>query len=280
MTKGTFCISLDLELLWGRPENYHIFVDRAKKVRLVVKKLLALFVKYNIPATWAIVGKLISKPSKNVQFKNLWYAPDLLRLIKATPTHEIASHSFTHPEFDKISKQAAENELLNCVSAAKKQGVVLRSFVFPRNKVAHLNILKKHGIRSFRGAGPVFPFCGTVFEKVYELMDYILLTPQTGKPSRKSGLLNIPGTMYFLSARGMRKYLPVSVRVLKAKAGIKKAVENRELFHLWFHPIDLAEETEKLLFGLEEIVKYAAKLRSAKQLEIKTMAQIESRLTK
>ena len=56
-----FIISIDLELIWGGfflKKNYHKNILDEKKV---VKKLLELFYKYKISATWACVGLLFYK---------------------------------------------------------------------------------------------------------------------------------------------------------------------------------------------------------------------------
>ena len=75
--KGTFCISIDTELLWGRKDlNYKHFIPKIKKERKIIKRLLALLNKYQIPATWAIVGRLSEKGNY------LWHAPDVIREIK------------------------------------------------------------------------------------------------------------------------------------------------------------------------------------------------------
>src|SRR5690349_9300650 len=58
--KATFCISIDTELIWGRVhmDNIDAFLIRAREERKVIKRLLKLFEKYDVHATWAIVGHL------------------------------------------------------------------------------------------------------------------------------------------------------------------------------------------------------------------------------
>ena len=52
------------------------------------------------------------------------------------------------------------------------------------------------------------------------------------------------------------------------------------IFHLWFHPFNLATDEVKLFKGLENILKYVDKKRSENLLEVKTMSQcVESELT-
>ncbi len=112
MKKGIFCISIDTELLWGRnPSKWQEFYPRAKKVRLIVKRLLKLFEKYQIPATWAIVGNLYLEPTAD-KYSNFLHSPDIIRDIRKYKNQEIGCHSFSHPDFDKISKKEAEKEVV------------------------------------------------------------------------------------------------------------------------------------------------------------------------
>lgn len=248
MKKGIFCISIDTELLWGRKDiNYTKFIKKTKKEREIIKKILELFKKYNIPATWAIVGKLKEKGDP------MWSGIDIIKDIEKVKNQEIASHSYSHEIFDRINKKEAEEEIVK--NKAK-------SFVFPRNRVKYLDLLKKHGFEAFRGRD----------RKSWEL--FHISKPPTYKPHFEQGLLNIPGSMYFVSARGIRKYIPYGARLLKSKMGINKAVSRKQVFHLWFHPIDFANETNTLIKEFEEILKYAAGERDSGKLEIKNMNQI------
>lgn len=254
---GTFCISIDTELLWGRKDlAYSKFIKPTHKEREIITKLLQLFRKYKIGATWAIVGKMFEKGDK------LWYGADIVQEIKKTPLQEIASHSHSHPEFTNLSKRQAGEEISKAVKTAKINGVKMISFIFPRNKIAHLSILKKNGFLLFRGSD----------KSNLELL--FLRTPPTYKPSINSGLINIPGSLYFVSARGLRKFIPTGLRFLKAKLAIDKVVKNGEVFHLWFHPVDFAESTDKLFKEFEQILIYANKKQKQGRLSIKTMAQI------
>ena len=50
-------------------------------------------------------------------------------------------------------------------------------------------------------------------------------------------------------------------RVLKGKRGIAHAVKTGGLYHLWFHPFNLNEDTEAMLSGLAAIFEYAHRMR-------------------
>ncbi|MEK7526564.1 MAG: polysaccharide deacetylase family protein [Patescibacteria group bacterium] len=250
MKKGIFCISIDTELLWGRKDlDYSKFIRATKKERDIINRLLDIFTKYKISVTWAVVG------SMNSSGDPLWRGKDIIDQIKKTKLQEVGSHSYSHEVFTQIDKDCADQEV-------KRNRAV--SFVFPRNKVAHLDLLKKYGFKIYRSADQTN--WETIIPRippVYEL--------QTNK-----GLIATRGSMYFVSARGIRKYIPIWLRVVKAKLGIKSAVKNRKVFHLWFHPVDLAENTIAMLDGIEQIVKYANEKREQGLLEIKSMEQTAS----
>src|SRR5258707_15822420 len=58
--RGALVVSLDLELLWGYHDVGITELLRAQcdGARTAVRRLLALFEHYEVPATWAIVGHL------------------------------------------------------------------------------------------------------------------------------------------------------------------------------------------------------------------------------
>jgi hypothetical protein len=252
MKKGIFCISIDTELLWGRKDlDYAKFIEKTKQERKIIKNLLALFRKYEIPVTWAIVGKLYEKGDK------LWSGLDIINWIKKEKIHELGSHSYSHEDFTKISARVAQKEFKN------PKGL---SFIFPRNHIAHLDLLKKAGFKSYRA------------KDKSELELLIPRIPPTSNPKINKGLIEIPSSMYFVSNRGTRKYIPYGLRLLKSKFAIDKAINKREIFHLWFHPIDFVDSANTLLKEFEEILKYANKKRTEELLEIKTMGEISKNI--
>lgn len=276
MAKGIFCISIDTELLWGRKDlDYSGFIEKTKKEREIIIKILLLFDKYKIPATWAIVGKLFE------QGDPLWYGRDIINTIKKYENQEIGCHSYSHPEFSKITKLEAEEEINKSIKNAKELGIKLNSFVFPRNKVNHLDLLHKYGFTSYRGTEPnVYSEVPVVYflRQVYSLLGPS--TPPINKPRKEKQVLNIPGSMYFVSARGIRKYIPKGLRFYKARAGIDNAIKEGKVFHLWFHPVDFADETTQMFTELESVLKYAQSKAKDNKLNILTMGAIASRFYK
>jgi hypothetical protein len=64
--------------------------------------------------------------------------------------------------------------------------------------------------------------------------------------------------------------------VARAVKGLDAAAEQRRIFHLWFHPTNLAIEMDAMFDGLRQILGRAAALRRAGDLSIKPMGTIVS----
>lgn len=296
MNKGIFCISFDTELLWGRHDlSFDNFISRSHKERDIITKVLKLLVKYKAPATWAIVGHLFldkcdgkhlelikprqswfkSDPETNLEKDPLWYGKDIVALIRNDKNQEIGCHTFSHVIFGdpECSKECAESELKACISLAQKENIDLQSFVFPRNKIGHLDILKKYKFKSFRGE------LNHGKTKVSLALDLLSTkSPTVYNPYLENELVNIPGSMYFPSSRGMKGFIPKNTRLKKAIRGIDEAIKHNKVFHLWTHPVDFADQTENLLSEFEAIIEYADGQRKNGSLEILNMSQITERV--
>jgi hypothetical protein len=73
---------------------------------------------------------------------------------------------------------------------------------------------------------------------------------------------------------GRRRYIPLSVRVRRATKGIERAVRERKIFHLWFHPTNLADESERMFEGLRQIFERVDGRRRAGTLEVAPMGSL------
>lgn len=305
MKKGTLCISIDTELIWGRThlKNIDEFTQRAKKDWKTIPAILKLLKKYQAPTTWALTGHMfldhcdgIHKeiirpnyswsesdwfkfdPGTNQSKNPEWYGKGLFQLIKQQKMHEIGCHTYSHfvwgdPNFSAVS---AETDIAAWTLLAKKNGVKSYSFVFPRNSVGYLPILSKYGFTTYRGVDQTwYKNSPKVLQHFFQILDFLLpLSPETVTPQKTGKVINIPGSYYFPSARGIRKYIPKGMRAWKAKKGIDKAISKGEIFHLWTHPVDFSDQTPKLMSDFEEILNYASKKVNEGKLEIKTMKDI------
>jgi len=314
-TPGIFLLSLDTELIWGI--YYGGYADYYKKHlenwRVNIKRLIALLEQYQIKATWAFVGHLFLDrcekvngithpdvldlgysntyenwrffdPCSDIQKHPYWYGKDVLELVKSmSPRQEIDSHTFFHTIMDDpaCTPEVARSEIKKCMDIAKTEGVKISTIVFPRNRLAHLNVVREFGISAYREAERVFfrnwPH---FFRRVFLFFQHLLaITPplyRLKELQRKEGLLGIPSSLPLLNYNGIIKgrIIPSRVRFLRAKKGIESAIKKRAIFHLYFHPFDL-ESSEQMIQNLEDILQLARKYIDAGRLVNLTMQETE-----
>lgn len=186
MDRGYFVVSLDFELLWGgldiwTPEDYG--KSHVVHVRKAIHRMVTLFQKYEVHATFATVGFLMLEDAKKIiankpehcpsykneqlnpygaildtirpELANQYFAPDVIRELQSQPFIEIATHTFSHFYCweDGQTLEQFEADIQLAVEVAKEKGITLESIVFPRNQVskAYLEICEKYGILSYRG---------------------------------------------------------------------------------------------------------------------------------
>ena len=183
-----FVISLDFELLWGVRDHADkdSYGRNVLGAREAIPRILDLFEKNGIRATWATVGflfceskeELISvmperglRPSysdprtsnygyledvgEDERSDPYYFAPSLITFIKETPGQEIGSHTFSHYYCleDGQTLEQFDADLSAARTIAERRGIDLRSIVFPRNQYSepHLEICRRRGFKAFRG---------------------------------------------------------------------------------------------------------------------------------
>ncbi len=310
--KPSFVLSIDTELAWGTRGDVFYKTDY-ERTREVIGRLLTLLAKYEIPATWAVVGHLFLSECSRDEFGRLhpqvirpagwtgendwfsmdpgtsraqdpiWYGDDVVAQIQACACpQEIGSHSFSHFYADACSRESFLSDTAEAVRVSAMASVKPVSYVFPQNRVNHLDVLKEQGFTCYRGSDEnwyrTFPH---LFKKIAHMIDdYLIPTAPAITPQLEAGLVNIPGSWFYGHARGWAKYVPIGMRIAKAKAGIRAAIKKDQVFHLWFHPFNLASDPDNLLHGLEEIFKYAKEQRIAGKLETVSMGTLSAQFQK
>jgi peptidoglycan/xylan/chitin deacetylase (PgdA/CDA1 family) len=317
--RGIFTISIDFELIWGTRDllGSSEFREACERERsIVIDRLLDLFVEFEVPATWCVLGHLfldrcsverggrthpdVVRPQHDWHREDwfdddpasceaeapLFYGRSLVEKILNCPVpQEIGCHSFSHVIFGDrgCSRETAETELAACVTAARDLGIEMRSFAFPRNLVGHLDVLQEKGFVSFRGPEPQWyekQSLTPTQKRLGHLWDVITAaTPPVVLPEQtENGLWNIAGSMIYFPMHGLRRYIPVSRRVSRAIKGLNAAVEQRRVFHLWFHPTNFADSTEAMFEGLRRILIRASSLREQNRVKFSSMGEIASLL--
>ena len=184
---GCLVISLDFEMMWGNLERWTLDgygKTNVNNVRLVIDRMLSLFEKYHVHATFATVGLLMHenkaeavesqpeiKPSYinnclspyannymgSIEDKNayLYFAPDVIKKLSIRDGIEMATHTYCHYFCweDGQTIDQFEADLKKAVEVAKRRGLSFKSIIFPRNNVSdeYLERCCKYGITSYRG---------------------------------------------------------------------------------------------------------------------------------
>jgi len=249
--------------------------------REIVRRLLGLFRTHELPVTWAFVGRLLddSRGFDGLRGdQGCWYAPDLVEAIRNDPVdHEIATHSYGHVYFGESSAEAVSEDLMRAKAVHETHGLPFRSLVFPRNQVAHLDIVAQAGIEVFRsvdaGVLEAVSRWAPQLRPLVNLADKALpLAPPVVQPVRRDhGLIELPSSLLLIGRNGLRKVVSPAALRAKLRAGLTRAVETGELFHLWFHPSNFYTGLESQLDVLDDALGKAAELRSQGQLDVLPM---------
>lgn len=308
LKKGVFLCSIDTEMAWG---SAHRDIDPAQyphwesygRVRESCERLLALMDRYGIRATWAFVGRLILDPRDPVEtslypenpqpaqkylsngrlsdpgFLANWHAPDLLRMVRqAQVKHEIGSHTFSHVVAGErgYSIDLLKQDLASAKKQAGRLGIQLKTLVFPKNRVAHTGVLPEQGFSAYRRVtANRFHSLPSPARRVAQKLDaYLPVPPDVSYPERDGGLWVLPATHYYRHTGGWARLQSNRVRTAKLKAGLRRAADRRALFHVWFHPYDIASDPNRLLRPLEAAFGEVARLREAGRLDNYTLGEL------
>jgi peptidoglycan/xylan/chitin deacetylase (PgdA/CDA1 family) len=278
VNEGLFNLTVDLELAWcrarrgDRATTVHSQIQKAKIARNLVEPFLAMQERYDIPATYAIVGHLLlsqrqgslhelsyaDMPEFNPSWSDrgwyddldsdsydepLFYAADLVgKILHSSVPHEIASHSFSHVDFQDpaCDLSIAEAEIKNATILLNKLGKTPVSFTFPNNRPNYLSVLKEFGFKIYRG--------------------------QDQKLERDAlDLWKFPLGLW-ISPKG---YSPTDIIRLA-----QVAVEKKTLVNLWFHLSEFTggeKEMERFFFPVFSFLDTA---RRKEQIKVLTMAGV------
>lgn len=185
--KGKFVISLDFELLWGMRDHKTIddYGENILGVWEVIPRMLELFDKYDVAATFATVGFLFASkkeellqfaPEVKPEYKNAnlspynghfdhvkdsenddkyHFASELIDMIRKYPSHEMATHTFSHYYCNSEGQTIDDfrRDIQAAIAIANRDGIKLQSLVFPRNMFneEYIRVCDENGISSYRG---------------------------------------------------------------------------------------------------------------------------------
>jgi peptidoglycan/xylan/chitin deacetylase (PgdA/CDA1 family) len=220
---GVFMFSLDFELYWGVRDK--IDLDSYKTsllgAREAIPRLLDLFARKGIHATWATVGFLffdekdellahlpahlpgyterrlspydhVLRIGPNERKDPFHYARSLVRRIQQCPGQEMGTHTFSHYYCLEPGQTREEfrADLDAAQVAARRLGIELKSLVFPRNqwREDYLAVCAEAGIAAVRGSEQAWMYrpeagaAGDLLKRAARLADsYVNLSGHHGQ---------------------------------------------------------------------------------------------------
>jgi peptidoglycan/xylan/chitin deacetylase (PgdA/CDA1 family) len=248
---------------------------------------LRVLEEFDLPATFAFVGAFTQSPkdfaSLRPQIEALsgpaqaylapalrdidrggpgWHGHDLLAsVVDSRVGHEIALHGVTHVPWSTMIEADAEAEM---ALFHDLQGPIRDSltFVYPRNQVAHVGVLARHGFIGFRTARPHR-------SRVLSLLSEFNLfeAPQESLPSRE--IVNIPAGFFLNWRSGLRRLVPPAVTSMRAKRLLRAAADSGGVVHYWLHPENIASAPSTIEL-LRALAREVARSRDAEDCEVMT----------
>lgn len=282
MSKGIVTISIDVELAWGNWDNITrtqlALVEQHE--RAIVTRLIEIFDRHQIPATFAIVAALLDRASAAGRpgREDSWYAPDIVDTIAgASVRHDIGSHGGRHIYLDQVSEAEADEDLEFARQTHAANQIDFRSFVFPRNRIGKKTLLERHGIKVFRGEDMAWHQRIRSRQeqagRIANLIDKMLpIAPGAVRPARDGAMVDLPGSMLLMSRNGLRRFAASGVTATKLNRGIATAMEKEGVFHLWFHPSNFYHDRDAQFTLFEDFVRHLAELSGQGAIGVSPMA--------
>jgi peptidoglycan/xylan/chitin deacetylase (PgdA/CDA1 family) len=201
---------------------------------MCIPLMLEVFDEFDVKMTFGVRGQLTEVSNKVLEL-----------LCDSGVKHDIGAHGYYHRKFSELTCDEAEDELRLISAGFRKYGVTPRTFIFPRNCVAHLDLLEKHNYFCYRGYGSVTKDCMYI-EKLGQLY-------------------NVHPSIFITRA--------ANLYTLKKILGI--SVEKRLPFHVWFHFWGLGRDEKSMSKTAAELLipffRYAEEKRENGLLTFETM---------
>ncbi|MFC7155230.1 polysaccharide deacetylase family protein [Halomarina halobia] len=300
-------LSIDAELAWGFHDHPEPPVRELRRIAAGRRGwgiLLELLDEFDLPATWAVVGRLFLArtddqiytayaadggvpidPATLSGSADQWYGNDLVEQIRdARADHEIGCHTFTHLDFtaDTTTAEVARAELQACVDIARERGIEMESFAYPRNRVAHREVLAETGFTCYRGRAPPRWYDRSCLRALGKFAAYAggFSAPPTVYPTvDEYGLVNVPASLHLFGFESYARTLARPFRrdpvVKQARLGLERAVEEDGVFHVWFHPNDLVGPEE--VGRLRAVLAAIDAMRERGDVTVETMGEVAKR---
>lgn len=222
--------------------------------------------------------------------QEFYFAQDLIKKIKADTLHEIGTHTFCH-YYCYESGQNIEDfkeDLTSAIAIANNLDITIKSIVFPRNQVQknYLQACEDLGIETYRG-NCWFNFSNDA--RKLKLKEYGLVAIRVldtyfnisgsnsfkldDYNSKNSKLINIPASRFLRPYHSQLKFME-GLKVNRIKKGMTQAAKRNEVYHLWWHPHNFANNIEENFKNFSDILQHYAALNTKYNFESITMQRL------
>ena len=292
-TSGRLVISFDFELFWGVRDATTLekYGSNILGVRAAVPRLLDVFEKYGIRATWSTVGFLffddkdellahlpdvrpqyadrrlspyraVSRIGRDEKSDPYHFGLSLIRRLQDCPGQEIGTHTFSHYYCLAAGQDEAafRADLAAARRAAERIGVQLKSITFPRHQIngAYLRTCRDLGLIAFRGHARSWMHDPdrrkTPLRRALRLADsYVpILGPDGVRPALDpSGLIDVPASR-FLRPFSPRLRSLEGLRFRRIADAMRRAARAGAIYHLWWHPHNFGANMDENFAMLRE----------------------------
>jgi peptidoglycan/xylan/chitin deacetylase (PgdA/CDA1 family) len=314
---GALVISLDFELYWGVRDKRSL-VQYGRNIlggRRAIPKMLDLFAERDVGATWATVGFVFcgskdelmdarplllphyaeprlspydfSAIGKDESADPYSFGRSLVQKIKQYDRQEIGTHTLSHFYCleEGGTRDAFAADLDGAKAIAARNGVTLKSIVFPRNQVCRdgLRIARERGLIAFRGNPRVWfnrpcPDAEqTLSKRAVRLADIFLPVAgsQVAEPEEVEGMIDVPASRFLRPVRGAWHERFQFDRIV---GQMTAAAKTNTLFHLWWHPHNFGADPEANLLFLRQILDRYAILRDRFGMRSLNMSEVAERV--
>lgn len=259
------------------------------RLRDAYRAILDVLDRYEVPATFAFVG-VFGEPAERLRpllplleamdagahgylapalhdmregTGEGWHGDWAVEMVQsARAAHEIGLHGVTHVPWGEVDARfiEAERDLLGQLSNPSRDA---RTFIYPRNRVGHVDQLSAMGIKGYRAAKHHSSRLASL------LSEFALHDRPEQACERHGDQCVIPAGTFLNFKAGLRQFVPTAVTVKRGANMLDRAARDGGIVHYWLHPENLAA-APATIDALEGIVAHAARLRDAGRCEILT----------
>lgn len=282
--------------------------------------MLSLFEKYHIHATWATVGMLFHQSKQELlnnapaerpayaeqklsayhfieqvgighseQDDPFHFAPSLISKIQSTPHQEIGTHTFAHYYCNEAGQNQEQfrEDLRAAKRIASRQGIELRSLVFPRNQFndQYLKVAFEEGITSVR-SNPRDWFWQidstqeeSLWKRLNRGLDAYFPVGKANTYALNSIAVKAGFPICIPASRLLRPYRPNELvlndlKIKRIQSEMTRAAKQGEVYHLWWHPHNFGHYPNESIAALTTILKHYQNLKEQYGMQSCTMREL------